>query len=61
MCVWSVASPDSRARGSRLQYLDWPHTFISPSADSRKAVVSYWEKYVHLVLFNRLGAIMWLG
>ena len=30
-----------------------PHTFVSPSADSRKAVVSYWRKYVHLVLVNR--------
>ena len=25
----------------------WPHTFVSPSADSRGAVVSYWRKYVH--------------
>ena len=25
----------------------WPHTFVSPSADSREAVVSYWRKYVH--------------
>ena len=23
-----------------------PHTFVSPSADSRDAVVSYWRKYV---------------
>ena len=27
----------------------------SPSADSRGAVVSYWRKYVHEVLVNRLG------
>ena len=33
----------------------WPHTFVSPSADSRRAVVSYWRKYVHEVLVNRLG------
>ena len=33
----------------------WPHTFVSPSADSRKAVVSFWGKYVHEVLVNRLG------
>ena len=26
------------------------HTFVSPSADSRRAVVSYWRKYVHEVL-----------
>ena len=29
-----------------------PFTFVSPSADSR-IVVSYWRKYVHLVLVNR--------
>ena len=33
----------------------WPHTFVSPSADSRRAVVSYWQKYAHEVLVNRLG------
>ena len=26
--------------------------FVSPSADSRGAVVSYWQKYVHEVLVN---------
>ena len=34
-----------------------PHTFVSLSADSRKAVVSYWRKYVHLVLVNRLEGL----
>ena len=29
-------------------------TFVSPSAVSRRAVVSYWRKYVHEVLVNRL-------
>ena len=24
-----------------------PHTFVSPSTNSRRAVVSYWRKYVH--------------
>ena len=24
-----------------------PHTFLSPSAESRMTVVSYWRKYVH--------------
>ena len=33
----------------------WPHTFISPSADSRREVVSYWQKYVHEVLVDYLG------
>ena len=39
------------------KYPVWPHTFISPSADSRGAVVSYWRKYVHEVLVNRLGGL----
>ena len=29
----------------------------NPSADSRRAVVSYWRKYVHEVLVNRLGGL----
>ena len=33
------------------------YTFVSPSADSRGAVVSYWRKYVHEVLVNRLGGL----
>ena len=33
------------------------HTFVSPSAFSRRAVVSYWRKYVHEVLVNRLGCL----
>ena len=33
------------------------HTFVSPSAFSRKTVVSYWRKYVHEVLVNRLGGL----
>ena len=31
--------------------------FRSPSAFSRRAVVSYWRKYVHEVLVNRLGGL----
>ena len=30
---------------------------ITPSAFSRRAVVSYWRKYVHEVLVNRLGGL----
>ena len=33
------------------------NTFVSPSADSRRAVVSYWRKYVHEVLVNRLRGL----
>ena len=32
-------------------------TFISPSPDSRRAVVSYWQKYVHEVLVNHLEVL----
>ena len=35
-----------------------PHTFVSPSADSRRALVRYWQKYVHEVLVNRLGGLI---
>ena len=30
---------------------------VSPSADSRGAVVNYWCKYVHEVLVKRLGGL----
>ena len=33
------------------------HTFVSPSAFSRRTVVSYWQKYVQEVLVNRLGGL----
>ena len=42
---------------SLVGYPVWPHTFISPSADSRGSVVSYWQKYVHEVLVNHLGGL----
>ena len=32
-------------------------TYVSPPADSRRTVVSYWRKYVHEVLVNRLGGL----
>ena len=38
-----------RTRGGRA------HSLVSPSADSRRAVASYWRNNVHLVLVNRLG------
>ena len=40
-----------------LRYPVWQHTFVSPSSFSRRAVVSYWRKYVHEVLVNRLGGL----
>ena len=42
-------------QGSWIRYPVWQHTFVSPSTFSRRAVISYWQKYVHEVLVNRLG------
>ena len=50
-------APDSVSQGSWVRYPVWQHTFVSPSAFSRRAVVSYWRKYVHEVLVNRLGGL----
>ena len=46
------SASDSRARGLRFDTLSG-HT----STDSRRAGVSYWRKYVHKVLVNRLGGV----
>ena len=45
------------SQGSWVRYPVWQHTFVSPSAFSRRAVVSYWRKYVHEVLVNCLGGL----
>ena len=42
---------------ARIRYPVRPHTLVSPSADLRRAIISYWRKYVHLGLINRLGGI----
>ena len=47
----------TRKSGPWVRYPVWQHTFVSPSAFSRRAVVSYWRKYVHEVLINRLGGL----
>ena len=48
----------SLGQGSWVRYPVWQRTFVSPSAFSRRAtVVSYWRKYVHEVLVNRLGGL----
>ena len=39
------------SQGSWVRYPVWQHTFVSPSAFSRRAVVSYWQKYVQEVLW----------
>ena len=45
----------TRIQGSWVRYTVWQHTSVSPSAFSRRAVVNYWQKYVHEVLVNHLG------
>ena len=45
----------TRKSGVLVRYPAWQHTFVSPSAFSRRALVSYWRKYVHEV--NRLGGL----
>ena len=47
----------TRKSGSWVLYPVWQHTFVSLSAFSRRAVVSYWRKYVHEVLVNRLQGL----
>ena len=47
----------TRKSGVRGSIPVWQHIFVSPSAFSRRAVVSYWRKYVHEVLVNRLGGL----
>ena len=46
-----------KSQRSRVRYPVRPHTFVSPSADSSRAVVSFWRKYVYKVLVNRLGGL----
>ena len=50
----SVAQSDSRANSPRF-YTWSDHVLFS--TDSRRALVSYWQKYVHLVLVNCLGSL----
>ena len=47
----------SKSQGSRVRYPVLPHSFVSPSVASKRAVVSYLRKYVHLVLVNRLQGL----
>ena len=39
------------------RYPVWHYTSVSPFAFSRREVFSYWRKYVHEVLVNRLGGL----
>ena len=66
VCIisWPLASPleqsdlDTRARGPRFDTRSgYILLFLLPLIDSRRAVVSYWRKYVHEVPVNRLGGL----
>ena len=65
------SASDCRSRGCEFEpqpghitFMEIDHEIISmvichsllPSADSKRAVVSYWQKYVYLALVNHLGA-----
>ena len=47
----------SYSQRSRVRYLVQSHIFVSRSTDYRRAFDSYWRKYVHEVLVNRLGGL----
>ena len=44
----------AKSQRSGAQYPVRPHTLVSPPIDSSRAVVRYWQKYVHHVLVNSL-------
>ena len=48
------SASDSRARSPGFVTRS-SHVLVTPSSDSRRAIVRYWRKYVHEVLVNRLG------
>ena len=50
-------TPDSQVRGPEFDIKSGHIYFVSPSADSRGTVVSYWRKYVHEVLVNRFKEV----
>ena len=50
------SASDSRARGLGSISVQ-PHTFVCPSGDSRRAVISSWQKCEHKVLVNCLGGL----
>ena len=56
LSTYTGDNPLAKAHGIPVEPV-WPHTFVSPSAFSRRAFVSYWRKYVHEVLVNRLGGL----
>ena len=56
-CRKGPLNPKQPTKNPGFRYPFWQHTFVSHSAFSKRAVVSYWRKYVHEVLVNRLGGL----
>ena len=52
----AVAMCLTKSQSLRVRYSVQPLSFLL-SIDSRRAVVSYWQKYVHEVLVNLLGGL----
>ena len=50
-------SSENSASDSTVRGPGFDTRFVSPCADSIRAVVSYWRKYVHEELVNRLGGL----
>ena len=57
LCSKVGSMSDSGARGRRFDTISDHLLFIFPSADSRRGLVSYWQKYLHLVLVDLLGGL----
>ena len=55
-CSAVGSASDSRARGPGFDTRSG-HILSFSFADSRRAVVSYWQKYVHKALVNSLGGL----
>ena len=56
-CLGGLSMPRRQLTTTPLESAEG-ETFISPSTDSRMAlVISYWHKYVHKVLVNHLGGL----
>ena len=53
-----ACSAAGSASFSRARSPEFDTPFVSPSTDLRRAVFSYWQRYVKLVLIYRLG-IVW--
>ena len=60
MSAWHVDGRGFDPQVRQHSFVEIGHNFYGhslPTADSSNAVVSYWRKYVHLVLVNCLGSL----